>query len=94
MLIFATMYENNAKWSQNGRKISSILVVFSIKSATILCLKTLVQMKIYCLIKPTTTTIYQERKQGGVIGGKFNYNKNKNPCNSCELQGFIIVISS
>ena len=23
-----------------------------------------------------------------------NYNKNKNPCNSCELQGFIIVISS
>ena len=28
MLIFATMYEKNAKWSQNGRKISSILVVF------------------------------------------------------------------
>ena len=28
MLIFATMSEKNAKWSQNGRKISSILVVF------------------------------------------------------------------
>ena len=28
MLIFATMYEKNAKWSQNGRKIYSILVVF------------------------------------------------------------------
>ena len=28
MLIFATMSEKNAKWSQNGRKIYSILVVF------------------------------------------------------------------
>lgn len=28
MLIFATMSEKNGKWSQNGRKISSILVVF------------------------------------------------------------------
>ena len=48
----------------------------------------------YALFNLATATIYQERKQGGVIGGKFNYNKNKNPCNSCELQGFIIVISS
>jgi hypothetical protein len=28
MLIFATMSEKNGKWSQNGRKISSIIVVF------------------------------------------------------------------
>jgi hypothetical protein len=28
MLIFATMSEKNGKWSQNGRKIYSILVVF------------------------------------------------------------------